>query len=295
MLRTLWSLVTFEWLRRPRPEVTVLRLTGVIGGFGPLRSGMSLASQEPLIERAFAQPRLKAVALVINSPGGSPAQSALIAKRIRDLAQEKEVPVLAFCEDVAASGGYWLACAGDEIFVQPTSLVGSIGVITSGFGFPELMEKLGVERRVYTAGEHKSTLDPFLPENPEEVARLKELQVELHDVFKGMVRDRRGQRLKASEDLLFSGEFWAGGKAVELGLADSLGDLRQVLRDRFGKRVRLRRVQGPKRLLRRLGLGRGRSESGLAGLGGGFPAPEDWAAGLMSALEERALWSRFGL
>ena len=295
MLRTLWSLVTFEWLRRPRPEVTVLRLTGVIGGFGPLRSGMSLASQEPLIERAFAQPRLKAVALVINSPGGSPAQSALIAKRIRDLAQEKEVPVLAFCEDVAASGGYWLACAADEIFVQPTSLVGSIGVITSGFGFPELMEKLGVERRVYTAGEHKSTLDPFLPENPEEVARLKELQVELHDVFKGMVRDRRGQRLKASEDLLFSGEFWAGGKAVELGLADSLGDLRQVLRDRFGKRVRLRRVQGPKRLLRRLGLGRGRSESGLAGLGGGFPAPEDWAAGLMSALEERALWSRFGL
>jgi len=295
MLRTIWSVVTFEWLRRPRPEVAVLRMTGVIGGFGPLRSGMSLASQEPLIERAFAQPRLKAVALVINSPGGSPAQSALIAKRIRDLAQEKEVPVLAFCEDVAASGGYWLACAADEIFVQPTSLVGSIGVITSGFGFPELMEKLGVERRVYTAGEHKSTLDPFLPENPEEVARLKELQVELHDVFKGMVRDRRGQRLKASEDLLFSGEFWAGGKAVELGLADSLGDLRQVLRDRFGKRVRLRRVQGPKRLLRRLGLGRGRSESGLAGLGGGFPAPEDWAAGLMSALEERALWSRFGL
>ncbi len=295
MLRTIWSLVTFEWLRRPQPEVAVLRMTGVIGGFGPLRSGMSLASLEPLIERAFAQPRLKAVALVINSPGGSPAQSALIAKRVRDLAQEKDVPVLAFCEDVAASGGYWLACAADEIFVQPTSIVGSIGVITSGFGFPELMDKIGVERRVYTAGEHKSTLDPFRPENPEDVARLKELQLELHDVFKEMVRDRRGQRLKAEDDLLFSGEFWAGGKSVELGLADSLGELRQVLRDRFGKRVRLRRIQGPKRLLRRLGLGRGRSEAGLGVWGGGFPAPEDWAAGLMSAAEERALWSRFGL
>ena len=300
MLRTIWSLVTFEWLRRPRPEVAVLRMIGVIGGFGPLRSGMSLASLEPLIERAFAQPRLKAVALVINSPGGSPAQSALIAKRVRDLAQEKDVPVLAFCEDVAASGGYWLACAADEIFVQPTSIVGSIGVITSGFGFPELMDKIGVERRVYTAGEHKSTLDPFRPENPEDVTRLKELQLELHDVFKEMVRDRRGQRLKAEDDLLFSGEFWAGGKSVELGLADSLGELRQVLRDRFGKRVRLRRIQGPKRLLRRLGLGRGRSEAGFGAHyfstgSGGFPAPEDWAAGLMSAAEERALWSRFGL
>ncbi|WP_193370184.1 S49 family peptidase [Pelagibius marinus] len=295
MFRTIWSLVTFEWLRRPRPEVAVLRLSGVIGGFGPLRSGMSLASLEPLIERAFAQPRLKAVALVINSPGGSPAQSALISKRVRDLAQEKDMPVLAFCEDVAASGGYWLACAADEIFVQPTSIVGSIGVITSGFGFPELLEKVGVERRVYTAGEHKSTLDPFKPENPEDVARLKALQLELHEIFKEMVRDRRGQRLKAEEAELFSGEFWAGGKAVELGLADSLGDLRQVLRDRFGKRVRLRRIQGPKRLLRRLGLGRGRADAGLALWADGFPAPEDWAAGLLAAAEERALWSRFGL
>ncbi len=298
MFRTIWSLVTLEWLRRPRPEVAVLRMSGVIGGFGPLRSGMSLARLEPLIERAFAQPRLKAVALVINSPGGSPSQSALIAKRVRDLAQEKDMPVLAFCEDVAASGGYWLACAADEIIVQPTSIVGSIGVITSGFGFPELMEKVGVERRVYTAGEHKSTLDPFKPENPEDVERLKALQVELHEVFKEMVRDRRGQRLKAPEEELFSGEFWAGGKAVELGLADSLGDIRQVLRDRFGKRVRLRRIQGPKRLLQRLGLGRGRAagaEAGLALWSDGFPPPEDWAAGLLAAVEERALWSRFGL
>lgn len=292
--RSIWRLVTFEWLRRRRPEVAVLRLGGVIGGLGPLRSGMSLASVEPLVERAFAQPRLQAVALVINSPGGSPAQSALIAKRIRDLAREKEVPVLAFCEDVAASGGYWLACAADEIFVQPTSIIGSIGVITSGFGFTELMEKIGVERRLYTAGERKSMLDPFQPENPGDVARIRALQDELHEVFKEMVRDRRGHRLKGAEEVLFSGEFWAGGKAVELGLADSLGDLRQILRDRFGKRVRLRRIQGPKRLLRRLGIGRG-SSGGTQLWAGGLPAPEDWAAGLLAAVEERALWSRFGL
>jgi len=294
-LRSIWSLVTFEWLRRPRPEVAVLRLSGVIGGVGPLRSGMSLASVEPLVERAFAQPRLKAVALVVNSPGGSPAQSALIAKRIRDLAREKEVPVLAFCEDVAASGGYWLACAADEIFVQPTSIIGSIGVITSGFGLAGLMEKIGVERRLYTAGDRKSILDPFRPEVPDDVARIRALQEELHEVFKAMVRDRRGQRLKAPEEVLFSGEFWAGGKAVELGLVDSLGDLRQVLRDRFGKRVRLRRIQGPKRLLRRLGIGRGRSDGDTPLWAGGLPEPEDWAAGLMAAVEERALWSRFGL
>jgi serine protease SohB len=294
MFRSIWYAVTFQWLRRKRPEVAVLRLSGVIGGIGPLRSGMSLASVEPLIERAFSLPRLKAVALVINSPGGSPAQSALITKRLRDLAQEKEVPVLAFCEDVAASGGYWLACAGDEIFVQPTSIVGSIGVITSGFGFTELLEKLGVERRVYTAGEHKSTLDPFRPENPEDVARLKALQLELHGVFKDLVRDRRGHRLKAPEDLLFSGEYWAGGRAVELGLADSIGELRQVMRERFGKRVRLHRIQGPKRLLRRLGLGRGRAGDGFAGWSG-LPEPQDWAAGLLAAVEERYLWSRFGL
>ena len=294
-LRSLIDLITFRWLRPRHPEVAVLRLSGVIGGVGPLRSGMSLASMEPLIERAFALPRLSAVALVINSPGGSPSQSALIAKRIRDLAREKEKPVLAFCEDVAASGGYWLACAADEIFVQPTSIVGSIGVITSGFGFTDLMEKLGIERRVYTAGEHKSTLDPFRPENEEDVVRLRALQEDLHKVFKETVRDRRGHRLNAEETLLFSGEFWSGSKAVELGLADSEGDLRQVLRDRFGKRVRLTRIQGPKKLLRRLGLGRGRSESGQPLLGGGVPGPEDWAAGLLTAVEERALWSRFGL
>lgn len=298
-MRSIWSLLTLEGLRRRQPEVAVLRLSGVIGGFGPLRSGMSLASLEPLIERAFSLPRLKAVALVINSPGGSASQSALISKRIRDLAQEKEVPVLAFCEDVAASGGYWLACAADEIFVQPTSIVGSIGVITSGFGFAELMEKLGVERRVYTAGERKAILDPFRRENAEDVARIRALQDDLHEVFKQMVRDRRGQRLRAPEAQLFSGEFWAGAKSIEFGLADSVGELRQVLRDRFGKRVRLRRIQGPKRLLRRLGFGRGRADSGLpqwvGGRSGGLATPQDWAAGLLAAVEERALWSRFGL
>lgn len=294
-LRSIIDFLTFRWLRPRHPEVAVLRMSGVIGGFGPLRSGMSLASMEPLIERAFALPRLSAVALIINSPGGSPSQSALIAKRIRDLAREKEKPVLAFCEDVAASGGYWLACAADEIFVQPTSIVGSIGVITSGFGFTELMDRVGVERRVYTAGEHKSTLDPFRPENADDVARLKSLQQDLHDVFKQTVRDRRGHRLKAPEEELFSGEFWAGGRAIELGLADSEGELRQVLRDRFGKRVRLRRVQGPRRLLKRLGVGRGRGGGEEPLFHGGLPGPDDWAAGLIAAVEERALWSRFGL
>ncbi|NIA70218.1 S49 family peptidase [Pelagibius litoralis] len=294
-LRSIIDLLTFRWLRPRRPEVAVLRLAGVIGGFGPLRSGMSLASLESLIERAFSVPHLSAVALVINSPGGSPSQSALIANRVRDLAREKEVPVLAFCEDVAASGGYWLACAADEIFVQPTSIVGSIGVITSGFGFTEVMQKLGIERRVYTAGEHKSTLDPFSPENAEDVVRLKALQEDLHEVFKKTVRERRGHRLKAEEDVLFSGEFWSGGKAVELGLADSEGELRQVLRDRFGKRLRLRRIQAPKRLLRRLGLGRGQAEAGFAVWSDGLPGPADWAAGALAAVEERSLWSRFGL
>lgn len=294
-LRTIWNLLTLEGLRRPRPEVAVLRLAGVIGGVGPLRGGMSIASLEPLIERAFSVPRLKAVALVINSPGGSAAQSALIAQRIRDLAQEKEVPVLAFCEDVAASGGYWLACAADEIFVQPTSIVGSIGVITQGFGFSGLMEKLGVERRVYTAGERKAILDPFRPEKPDDVARIKALQDDLHQIFKQMVRDRRGQRLKGPEDQLFSGEFWAGSKSIELGLADSEGDLRRVLRDRFGKRVRLRRIQGPKRLWRRLSFGRGGAAEGSPLAAAGLPEPEDWAAGVLAAVEERALWSRFGL
>jgi signal peptide peptidase SppA len=263
------------------PVVAVVRLAGVIGSFGPWRGGLSLAGLAPALERAFAIRGAKAVALAINSPGGSPVQSSLIARRIRALAMEKKLPVLAFAEDVAASGGYWLATAGDEIYADQSSIVGSIGVISAGFGFQEMLQRVGVERRVHTAGSRKSMLDPFRPERPEDVARLEALQREIHDSFKSQVRERRGGRLKGDEETLFSGEFWSGRRALELGLIDGIGDMRTVLRDRFGDKVRFRLV-GAQRgwLMRRL-----RSSS----------MPEDWARDLIGAVEERALWARFGL
>jgi len=278
----------------PPPVVAVLRLSGAIGSFGPVRGGLSLADLEIAIGRAFKLPRLAAVALSINSPGGSPVQSDLIARRIRDLAAEKKVPVLAFCEDVAASGGYWLACAADEIFARETSIVGSIGVISAGFGFPETLQRYGIERRVHAAGDKKSTLDPFLKEDPKDVARLKVILEDMHDCFRTMVRERRGARLKGDDKVLFSGEFWTGRKAVELGLIDGMGEMRQVLRARYGDRVVLKRMDGAGPWWRR--------RMGLAGrdLAGAWPEgnrldPREWAAGLLAAIEERALWSRFGL
>ena len=282
-----------ERFQSPPPVVAVLRLAGVIGGSGALRSSISLATLESAIERAFKVPRLKAVALSINSPGGSPTQSDLIARRIRNLAEEKDVPVLAFCEDVAASGGYWLACAGDEIFAGETSIVGSIGVISASFGFPELLQRIGVERRLYAAGDKKSMLDPFRAEEPKDVQRLKAIQKELHESFKEVVRQRRGTRLKGAERTLFSGEFWTGKKALELGLVDGIGEIRQTLRARYGEKVVLKRIDGVRGWRRRLGwsgLGAPSPGSNL-----GWPEPGDWAAGLIGAVEERALWSRFGL
>jgi len=275
------------------PQVAVLRLAGVIGHGGPLRSALSLANLERTIGQAFELPRLKAVALAINSPGGSPVQSELIAKRLRDLAKEKEVPILAFCEDVAASGGYWLACAADEVFVQPSSIVGSIGVIYAGFGFPDLIARYGIERRLHTSGERKAMLDPFKTENPEDVERLKRIQKEIHERFIAVVKDRRGDKLQGDPDTLFSGEFWTGERALELGLADAEGELRQVLRERFGEKVKIRRMESEKNWLkRRLGLRHAPGSFGAS-------VPEDIAAGfgtgLLSALEERVYWSRFGL
>ena len=199
--------------------VPVVRLSGTIGAVTPLRPGMSLAGVAKTLERAFATKNAKAVALVINSPGGSPVQSRQIYLRIKQLAAEKKLPVLVFVEDVAASGGYMIACAGDEIFCDPSSILGSIGVVGGSFGFVEAIKKIGVERRLYTAGEHKATLDPFLPENPEDVARLKTLQREIHAVFIALVKDSRGARLKGDDDLLFTGEYWAG----EIGVAGSGG------------------------------------------------------------------------
>ncbi len=290
-LRSLLAHLPIARFRNPPPVVAVVRLSGIIGGFGPLRSGMTLAALETVIERAFKLPRLEAVALAINSPGGSPAQSDLICRRIRDLAKEKEVRVFAFCEDVAASGGYWLACAADEIYARETSIVGSIGVISAGFGFPELLQRWGIERRLHTSGDKKSLLDPFQAEKPQDVARLKGLQKELHDIFQDLVRERRGAQLKDGDETLFSGEFWTGAKAVELGLIDGIGELRQTLRARYGDKVVLKRVDGARPWWRR--------RFGLAGLGPGAPvrapAPEDWVAGLLAAVEERAHWSRFGL
>src|SRR3978361_2055932 len=223
--------------RRGVAVVPVVRLSGVIGAVTPLRPGMSLAGVAKMLERAFGTKNAKAVALVINSPGGSPVQSRQIYLRIRQLAAEKKLPVLVFVEDVAASGGYMLACAGDEIFCDPSSILGSIGVVGGSFGFQELIRKIGVERRLYTAGEHKAMLDPFLPEDPDDVARIKALQREIHAIFIALVKQSRGARLKGVDDVLFTGEYWAGERSVSLGLADAIGDLRSTLRARFGDKV----------------------------------------------------------
>ena len=273
-----------EWIRsrfRRGPVVPVVRLSGVIAAGSLLSArGLSIETVAPLLARAFKTRGAKAVALSINSPGGSPVQSTLIAQRIRLLAAENKLPVIAFVEDVAASGGYWLACAGDEIVADPASIVGSIGVISSGFGFHELIARYGVERRVHTSGESKSMLDPFRPEKAEDVERLSRLQSEIHDGFKGWVRERRGGRLKGDDALLFSGEFWTGKRGLELGLVDSLGELRATLQQRYGAKVHLPVIAARRRFLARFGLGSGVDMIGPSTL---------------AALEERAHWQRFGL
>jgi serine protease SohB len=263
----------FKFFRRG-DRVSVLRLEGVIGGGGRFgMPAMTDAGLAPLIEAAFRRGRPKAVALAINSPGGSPAQSSLIAARIRRLADERKMPVHAFVEDVAASGGYWLATAADRIHLDPNSIVGSIGVITASFGFPEFLARHGVERRVYTAGADKSLLDPFRPERPEDVERLKRLQAVIHANFIGQVRARRGSRL--SGDDLFSGDIWVGQAGVDVGLADEIGHLVPVMRRLYGDKVRFN-VLAPRRpLFRRLGL----------------PGVTD----ALDAVEARAHWARFGL
>jgi len=274
----------FNWLRnrlRRGPVVPVVRLSGVIASGGLLGArGLSIESVAPLLARAFAQRGAKAVALTINSPGGSPVQSALIAKRIRLLAAEKKLPVIAFVEDVAASGGYWLACAADEIIADGASIVGSIGVVSAGFGFQDLIAKLGIERRVHTSGENKSMLDPFRDEKPEDVERLKRLQAEIHEGFKDWVRERRGAKLRGGDSLLFTGEFWTATRGLELGLVDSLGELRAVLQARYGAKVHLPVIAARRRFLSRLGLG-----SGIESIG----------PSILAALEERTHWQRFGL
>jgi serine protease SohB len=272
--------------RSDTPVVPVVRLTGVIGFSTPLRPGLSLAGIARTLERAFAARNSPAVAVAINSPGGSPVQSHLIFRRIRELAQEKSRRVIAFIEDAAASGGYMIACAADEIIADPHSIVGSIGVVGSSFGFDKAMAKLGIERRLYTSGEHKAMLDPFLPENTDDVERLKKLQREIHDDFIGLVKSRRDGKLAGPENDLFSGEYWTGRKALELGLVDAIGDLRGVLRERFGEKVVTPLVSAERGWFGRRVAGVG---SPLGLLQGGL------AEDVISALEARAMWARYGL
>jgi signal peptide peptidase SppA len=267
--------------------VPVVRLSGAIGLSTPLRPGLTLASAARPLEKAFTTRGAKAVALAINSPGGSPVQSHLIHLRIKQLSAEHKLPVIAFAEDVAASGGYMIACAADEIICDDSTIIGSIGVIGGSFGFAGLLNKLGIERRLYTSGERKAMLDPFLPEKPEDVERLKSVQRDIHEDFIALVKASRGARLTGPENDLFSGEFWTGRKAVTLGVADGIGDLRTVLRQRFGDDVRTPLI-GPERSLF------GRTRPGVA-LKERLFGDVGFADEMISALEERALWSRYGL
>ena len=276
--------------RKEGAVVPVVRLHGAIMASGSqFRPPLNLATAATALEKAFAYKDAPAVAISINSPGGSPVQSRLIFQRIRDLAAEKNKHVLVFVEDVAASGGYMIALAGDEIFADPTSIVGSIGVVSGGFGFPEMLKKIGVERRVYTAGTNKAILDPFQPERENEIEYLKSLQLEIHQVFIDMVKERRGARLADDPDL-FSGLFWTGVRGRALGLVDGLSDMRSELKRRYGPKTRLELVSAPKGLF-------GRKSPGVGGLSGDV-AERIGSAGVAAVAglaEEKALWGRFGL
>jgi signal peptide peptidase SppA len=285
--RSLLRFLPIGRFRHPPPVVAVLRLNGVIGLRG--RRGLSLAGKASAIERAFKLSGLAAVALSINSPGGSPVQSALIFRRIRQLADEKNIPVLAFAEDVAASGGYWLALAGDEIYAEDTSILGSIGVVSGGFGFSELMRRLGVSRRLYTAGTRKAMLDPFLAEDPAGVARLEALQRDIHGSFKDIVRLRRGAKLKGDDETLFNGDIFTGRGALANGLIDGIGELRGTLRARFGDKVELRIVDPEKK---RFSLPLPRL---FASRGDWGASPGEMFGDFVASVEERLFWSRFGL
>jgi signal peptide peptidase SppA len=277
MLKSLFRRLTF---RKSPPVIHVVRLEGALASGKSVRStNLNLRSVEPALQKAFRK-GIAAVALEINSPGGSPVQSALIANRIQALSQEFKVPVFVFCEDVAASGGYWLACAGDEIYADENSIIGSIGVISMGFGFPKLLQKIGVESRVHTAGESKSTNNPFKPEKPEDVAKLKSILGEMHESFKAMVRARRGDKLTGKEKDLFTGAFWTGKSALALGLIDGIGHMEAIMKQKFGDKAVLKMIPITSGgLLRRIGLANTSDMGGQA----------------LDALETRALWQRFGL
>lgn len=275
--------------RKTGLSIPVVRLHGTImAGGSQFKQTLNIATVAPMLEKAFAKKDAPVVAISINSPGGSPVQSRLIYQRIRALAEEKNKKVLIFVEDVAASGGYMIALAGDEIFADPTSIVGSIGVVSGGFGFPEMLKKIGVERRVYTAGENKVILDPFQPEKEGDIEYLKTLQLEIHQVFIDMVKSRRGSRL-GEDSTIFSGLFWTGTRGLELGLIDGLGEMRDVIKRRFGKDAKLELIGGTRTLFGRRVPGVALGSANLGEIASGA------TAGLAEGLEERAMWSRFGL
>ncbi|MCP5382458.1 MAG: S49 family peptidase [Kordiimonadaceae bacterium] len=279
--RNLISKLPIDALANPAPVVAVLPLEGVIGSSGRFSNAINLTNLEDKITEAFEVYNVKAVALTINSPGGSPVQSELIVKRIRELSAEKEIPVYAFAEDVAASGGYMLALAGEEIYAHQASIVGSIGVINAGFGYPAAIEKLGIERRVYTAGESKSLLDPFKPEVEKDVKMMKGLLKEVHDFFKTFVKDARGDRLKGLQKTIFSGLVWNGEEATKLGLIDGVGDMRSVMKEKLGNDVKFKRIKEEKSLFKNL-LGMRGPKASIA---------DD----VIKTLETRSEWGRFGL
>lgn len=285
-MRQLFNRLLPKSMRSDAVTIPVVRMQGAImASGGQFRPTLSIASVASLLEKAFSDKQAPAVAIAINSPGGSAVQSRLIFKRIRSLAEEKNKKVLVFVEDVAASGGYMIAVAGDEIFVDPSSIVGSIGVVSASFGFQDMIKRIGVERRVHTAGKNKVTLDPFQPEKKADVDKLKAIQLQIHDVFIDLVKSRRAEKL-ADDPNMFTGAFWAGEKAKELGLVDDIGDMRSVLKTRFGPKTRMRLISQPRGLFsRRLGV-----------FGASVPDISAGAvSGLADAVEERALWARFGL
>ena len=258
--------------------ISHIKLTGIIGNVGKFRQGIEYSGQEDIIKKAFSVKKAQAVAVTINSPGGSPVQSHLIYKFIREQAKKHKKKVIVFAEDVAASGGYLIACSGDEIYANSSSIIGSIGVIYSSFGFKDLIQKIGVQRRVYTAGKNKSTLDPFLEEKDEDIKRLKNIQLELHQDFIDVVEKSRGSKLKKESGIeLFSGEFWSGKKAIELGLIDGIGNAEQILREKFGEKVQIKKFEKTKGWLAKK-----------------LSTSEDHADKLISILEERSIWQRYG-
>ena len=268
----------FNFITRKKPTIPVLKLTGIIASGGFSRGRINSENLENNIKKAFSDSNAKAVALIVNSPGGSPVQSSLIYKRIRYFADKREIPIIVFVEDVAASGGYWLACAGDEIFADYSSIIGSIGVISASFGFVDAMKKIGIERRVYTSVKSKGSLDPFKPENPNDVKILKKIQTNIHEIFVNHVKSRRGAKLNIENKEIFSGAFWSAEDALKLGLIDGIGELREILRSRFGKDIRIKVIENKKGFLSNLTQ----------------TFSDAFLSLLVEKYENKSFWSKFG-